>query len=621
MLFRSKIFTGLSVRNQKKRLLASLAVFVVALSIPLAILVNIAFEQFQKDVFFYHLWNSKHVVHNTASDLKMHLKVENNRSIDDYQFYKTRKGNGSVDAGTTLSPLASIPEQSTIPGLLSYFQIDESGQFSCPLLPFSSGNETSSEKINHILSEDEVAQRLSLRKEIKPILEEIGFISDNKNEEDNQPMPGPGSDIEANITVPASNDGIVSYPTGVKKISSLRTKRNAQGYVAIYRNIWNGENKLVQGFVVDEQKFILAALKENFAEAEFGTDVLMQVYYRDDHVASMIHQVDRNNMRRVENVALDTPQKLIDLHQFELPSPLHKYSFAFSGERLPIGDSTKTGGLFLTIIILIIIAGLVVFYRLGIQQINLNEERLNFVSSVSHELKTPLTSIIMYADMLRSGMLTDKTKRNDYYNFIFFEGERLGRLIGNVLRLSKLGQDSADISLEYIQLSTALDLLKSKTSTVLENNGFHLNFKFGDCVPANCSILIDRDAFTQITINLVDNAVKFTAEYLTRDDVEENDLSRQIDINVSKDPNQANVLRLGIRDYGPGIARDDEKHIFKSFYRAGNELTRKTTGTGMGLALVCELAQAMEGNIEFFNRGPGAEFVVSFLCREEEKPS
>lgn len=616
MLFRSKIFTGLSVKNQKKRLNLSLAIFVLLLSIPLSFLVKIGFDQFQKDVFLYHLWNSKHVMQNAASDIHMHIKVENNRSIDDYQFFKARNNAGNYDSNATLSPLASIPDKPSIPGLLSYFQIDESGAFSCPLLPFTSKSSESAESVNHILTPEEVEQRLLLREEIKPILAEKGFIKTKKPKA--PPAPGPGSNIPDDFSTPAPGESS-GYPSDIKKISLLKLKRSKTEHLIFYRKIWNGENKLIQGFVADEQALILDTLRDHLEIAEFGTDVLMQVYYKGKHISSILHTLGKDNAHDASFVALTTKEKKLGLKKMNFPAPLEHYSLSFSVDRLPIGDGTKTGGIFLAIVVLIIIGGLVVFYRLGVQQINLNAERLNFVSSVSHELKTPLTSIIMYADMLRSGMFTEQSKRTEYYNYIFFEGERLGRLIGNVLRLSKLGQDSADISLEFTPLSAAVDILRSKTSTVIENNNFKLNVNSGDDVSDADAILIDRDAFTQIAINLVDNAVKFTTEYLSRPDTQANKNSRQIDINISKDKNQSGVLKLGVRDYGPGISKDDEKHIFKSFYRAGNELTRKTTGTGMGLALVCELAQAMDGHVEFFNREQGTEFIVNFQLRKSGK--
>lgn len=609
MLFRSRLFSGLSVKNQKQRLILSLVVFVIVLAIPLSFLAKIGYDQFQKDVLIYHHWTSKNVARNTASDYEMRIKVENNRPIDDYQFYKAR--NGHYEAGATLSPLASIPEQSAIPGLISYFQVDESGTFSCPLLPTNATSIKNAKSVNHILSENEIEQRLALREEIKPILEQNGLLPTYSESES-------GSDFTDEIAskAEAKKKHRRAFSSDITKISTFKTRRSENGKLIFYRDIWQGENKLIQGFIVDEKTFLLGKLTDNFREAGFRTDTLLQLYYKDTHLSSQLRKFSRTKPAEIQEVSGATATMRRILADQKIPAPLDNYRVVFSADRMPIGEGTKTGAAFLAIIIAIIIAGLFIFYRLGIQQINLNEERLNFVSSVSHELKTPLTSIIMYADMLRSGMVSDQKKLGEYYNYIFFEGERLGRLIGNVLRLSKLGQDRADISLEYVPLSTALDLLRSKTSTVLENNGFNLKINYGELKAGKYSILIDRDAFTQVTINLIDNAVKFTSEYLTRPDTSVNALSKQIDVNVGIDPKNSDKLRIGFRDYGPGISSIDQKHIFKSFYRAGNELTRKTTGTGMGLALVSELAQAMEGHIEFFNRPQGAEFIVSFQFRE-----
>lgn len=621
MLFRTKLFTRHSVKDQKRQLILALSLFVFVLSIPLGILVQKGYEQFQKDVYFYYLWNAKHVVKNINADHDMHFEIENRRSIDDYQFYKAREDVGDYEQGITLSPLAGVPEHSPVPGLVSYFQIDESGSYSCPLLPFTGDTDpnASSGSVEHLLSKKQIDKRLALRKKIQPILENAGLFTSG--------VSGSESETEAHLEQDTyeleATPVETQLPADIKKISSLKSARNEQGYLILFRDIWNGEDKLVQGLVVNERKFIFKAVKNNFASSEFKTDVLLKIKHKGTTVASLLHDVGHHDTREIKFVQNDIQDKSIAIHEFKLEGPLKDYTLAFSTNTLPLGDATKTGGFFLIIVIIVIVVGLFIFYRLGIQQINLNAERLNFVSSVSHELKTPLTSIIMYADMLRSGMQTDHEKCRDYYNFIFFEGERLGRLISNVLKLSKLGQDSEDIKLEYTTISAALDILKSKTSSVVEKNGFTLNINFASDVNPNNDLLIDRDAFTQISINLIDNAVKFTSEYLERldsvNDEKNTKNNRVIDVNVGLDNVNPSLLNLGVRDYGPGIAKADSKHIFKSFYRAGNELTRKTTGTGMGLSLVKELAIAMDGDVTFRNRDPGAEFIVSLQYNASSK--
>jgi signal transduction histidine kinase len=104
------------------------------------------------------------------------------------------------------------------------------------------------------------------------------------------------------------------------------------------------------------------------------------------------------------------------------------------------------------------------------------------------------------------------------------------------------------------------------------------------------------DYFTQIFINLVDNAIKFST----------NAEKKQIDIGARLVGDKQ--VQFYVRDYGPGIAGDQMHKIFRLFYRSENELTRETVGTGIGLALVNQLIQSMNGSVDIINREPGAEF-------------
>jgi len=101
-------------------------------------------------------------------------------------------------------------------------------------------------------------------------------------------------------------------------------------------------------------------------------------------------------------------------------------------------------------------------------------------------------------------------------------------------------------------------------------------------------------------INLVDNAIKFSS----------NSEQKQVDLGCRI---QQGRLQISVRDYGPGIAKDQMKKIFKLFYRSENELTRETVGTGIGLSLVQQLASAMQGEVDVVNCDPGVEFRVSFI--------
>jgi signal transduction histidine kinase len=258
----------------------------------------------------------------------------------------------------------------------------------------------------------------------------------------------------------------------------------------------------------------------------------------------------------------------------------------------------------------VIIAGCFGFYWLGIKQIALAEQRMNFVSSVSHELKTPLTSILMYSQMLKSGMVKSADIQLEYHNFIYFESERLSRLINNVLQLSNLSRNKEVINLEYVGLETLQDIIASKVSTLIDKHDFVLNFHLGKDIPDEFEACVDLDAFVQIVINLVDNAVKFyNGAKIT-------EVTRQkIDIGFSLIKNSTDKLRFSIRDFGPGISSAQRDKIFELFYRCGNELTRTTSGTGIGLALVNELVHAQGGEIGVKAEQPGVSFEIVFGAR------
>ena len=144
-----------------------------------------------------------------------------------------------------------------------------------------------------------------------------------------------------------------------------------------------------------------------------------------------------------------------------------------------------------------------------------------------------------------------------------------------------------------------MDLTNSTLNTSVTNAGFTLQF---DCNKAigETTINVDTDHFIQIMINLLDNALKFSAD------------AQNKTIVLACEIAHMGKLLISVRDYGPGIPKDQMKKIFSLFYRAENELTRETVGTGIGLALVNELMREAGGEIDVQNTHPGARFTLSF---------
>jgi len=200
--------------------------------------------------------------------------------------------------------------------------------------------------------------------------------------------------------------------------------------------------------------------------------------------------------------------------------------------------------------------------------------------------------------MLKEGW-ADEAKRQDYYEFIHDESERLTRMISNVLQLAKITRNEPNFDLKPTNAGELMSNIESKIASQVKRAGFALNFD-RDKAADDAEINIDEDCFAQIIINLVDNAIKFS----------KNADHKAIDI--SSKLTSDNQVQFTVRDHGPGIPKNQMKKIFKMFYRSESELTRETVGTGIGLAIVHQLATAMSGKVDVVNSSPGAEFRISF---------
>jgi signal transduction histidine kinase len=286
------------------------------------------------------------------------------------------------------------------------------------------------------------------------------------------------------------------------------------------------------------------------------------------------------------------------LYQSRLIAPFGDIELIFTLARLPVGAGGQVIIWSALILAVVLVGGCLMLLRLGQRQLALARQQQDFVSAVSHELKTPLTSIRMYGEMLREGWV-DEAKRKTYYDFIFHEAERLTRLINNVLQLARMSRNEQAGNLAGMTVGEALAELKPRLQSQLEPTGFELVITGAAEVDA-ARIEIDIDWFIQIFINLVDNAVKFSA----------NGATRKIEIRYQQ--MRDGKVQFAVRDFGPGIEPDQMKKIFTLFYRSENELTRETVGTGIGLALVQQLASAMQADVDVVNCDPGAEFRIRF---------
>ena len=364
------------------------------------------------------------------------------------------------------------------------------------------------------------------------------------------------------------------------------------GHFVLFRKVWRDGQRYIQGGLIEAGSFFEDAIAGDFRRTALSAASDLAVAYDDDVFSAFTGQTARPYLSSTDELTGSL------LYKTQLSAPLGDVALIFSITRLPPGPGSPVISWATVILLVVLCGGLVLMYRLGAAQIDLTRQQQDFVSAVSHELKTPLTSIRMYGEILREGWAGEE-KRKTYYDYIFNESERLSRLIANILQLARMARNEIKTDLKQVTVSALLDGVCSKISSQVEQAGFALDLDCGG-EAGDTVIEVDPDAFSQIMINLVDNAIKFSAN------------AEQQRIEISCFLSREGTVRFRVRDYGPGIARDQIKKIFALFYRSENELTRDTAGTGIGLALVHQLTEAMNGHVEVVNREPGAEFIIDF---------
>jgi signal transduction histidine kinase len=344
----------------------------------------------------------------------------------------------------------------------------------------------------------------------------------------------------------------------------------------------------------------------------YRTALVAELGYRQGVVIDrreLIAWLERRVLRRLGRFAelrFDVPDgaigwapsgRMVFGHRFGEPFDMLYAQLALAPLATPGGSSAFPIYALAGLLALVAAGGLFAVDRMVKVVVSFAERRNRFVASVSHELKTPLTAIRMYAEMLRDGLVADESKREEYYETITDESERLSRLIDNVLAFSKLERGQREIELAVGPVPEVLEEAADKLRPHAERQGFALRVAAEPGLPP---VRFDRDALLQVLFNLVDNAMKYARP------------ASPAEVVLEARAEGERVL-VGVRDFGPGVDRKDLTRIFEPFYRVEAELTRSAKGTGIGLALVKELGQAMGAAVSGANAdGGGFRVMLAF---------
>jgi signal transduction histidine kinase len=273
-----------------------------------------------------------------------------------------------------------------------------------------------------------------------------------------------------------------------------------------------------------------------------------------------------------------------------------KLAYATDGEASLLSDWGPQRSFYLIALFLVLcvtLFGAYFLWRDVGRELQMAEMRSQFIASVSHELKTPLTAIRIFAETLRMGRLKDSQARAEYLDTIVNESHRLTRLLNNVLDFSKIEKGQRTYRREPACLSEIINAAVQATQYPLKQRDFHLNVHLEEELP---DISVDRDAIGQAILNLLSNAMKYSGE------------SRQIDLRVQK---RAGHAVIEVSDHGIGIEPAQQKRIFEKFYRVPSEENERIPGTGLGLALVFHIVKAHDGYVELRSLlGQGSTFSI-----------
>jgi signal transduction histidine kinase len=263
------------------------------------------------------------------------------------------------------------------------------------------------------------------------------------------------------------------------------------------------------------------------------------------------------------------------------------------------GTRLLMGILIAGMFVVIAASGTVILNTLRSEMV-LARQKTTFVTNVSHELKTPLTSIRMFSEMLKEGRQPDAEKQRTYLGLMVSETERLTRLINNVLDFSKMEKGKRTYSKMRLDAGLLAEAVVENERIRLEQAGFSVAF-------ANAAgpavVEADAEALRQALLNLLSNAEKYSLSI------------KSIDVEIRRTDGS---IRIEVKDRGIGIPPAEAGKIFKEFYRLDRSLTARVPGSGLGLTIARRIARDLGGDIECLPRDGGGS--VFRIILPEAKP-
>ena len=591
------------------------AIFFV-ITLPLVVLLHQAYTQLEIGTNSLYQGHAMFVANTLNQQIAKDLAIEDKRSYSEYGFIRTIQVIGGEE--NTLSELVDYPITSQYEGLVGHFQLAPDNSLRTPFLPEGRFGEILLEQIPPA----ERTKREEVRFRINNILNELG-VKNEGIEATAQPRDSVESVIDVvykrdpklhgkskkhrnqiertNRFEHTSEKETFAFDAESAKLDSTDTLEIPfeitrpqeveiepfeavfnKNYIVFRRNVRRGSELFVQGFVVDLRVYLSSLVKNETQFYPLEKDLVLGF---SSNGTDLLRFGASDATTKILSVPLLPPLNSISLNMYMKKSE----NFNSSGLLLFLGF----------VVLFVLAAGLIAVYRLTQSEVSLAKKRQDFISAVSHELKTPLTAIKVSAELLQQyDSKMSEEKRLQKYSQIARESDRLTRLIQNVLNLSKLDGNRWVANIKKDRPKAVLDDFVTMYSKNIEDHGFELTVSC-DTEVDSVQLMMDRDAVMQILTNLVDNSLKFSVKADYKMII--------IELRMAVDH-----VYLAVRDYGPGIPQSEMKKVFQEFYRVENEMTRTTQGTGIGLSMVKKLCTLSNMKIEIENANPGLRTKIHF---------
>jgi signal transduction histidine kinase len=288
--------------------------------------------------------------------------------------------------------------------------------------------------------------------------------------------------------------------------------------------------------------------------------------------------------------------------QRALDYPLESFALGdYRGGPAPLIGSTELGmygSVTAAIVVVLLLA--VYFHRERTRELREAQQRVGFVTQVSHELKTPLTNIRLYAELLAEELPdedVDDAPARRHLGVIVSESQRLSRLIHNILTFSKRAHDKVELSRRPLGLRPLVEDVVAQFRPSFQAKDLEVDVVGS----AERVVVADADALGQVLGNLLSNVEKYAAD------------SQRVEVTLTQDERHT---RVSVRDFGQGIPASQHERVFEPFVRLGDRLS-DGTGTGIGLTIARELVRRHGGELTLEDARPGARFVITLPATPE----